>query len=167
MLSFPDVYEKHQHLAYNLCLNYLQNRQDAEEAAQDVFVKIHAKLPTFEGKSSLKTWVYRVTVNHCLDVLKARKRHKRFAFITGLFGGDEKPDPAFSDFNHPGILLEDREALEMLFGKINQLPDNQKTALILKYIDDLPQREIAEVMQVSEKAVESLLQRAKQQLRKI
>jgi RNA polymerase sigma-70 factor (ECF subfamily) len=55
----------------------------------------------------------------------------------------------------------------MLFGKINQLPDNQKTALILKYIDDLPQREIAEVMQVSEKAVESLLQRAKQQLRKI
>jgi RNA polymerase sigma-70 factor (ECF subfamily) len=167
MLSFPDVYEKHQHLAYNLCLNYLQNRQDAEEAAQDVFVKIHAKLPTFEGKSSLKTWVYRVTVNHCLDVLKARKRHKRFAFITGLFGGDEKTDPVFSDFNHPGILLEDREALEMLFGKINQLPDNQKTALILKYIDDLPQREIAEVMQVSEKAVESLLQRAKQQLRKI
>jgi RNA polymerase sigma-70 factor (ECF subfamily) len=166
MFSFPEVYEKHQHLAYNLCLNYLQNRQEAEEAAQDVFVKVHAKLPGFEGKSSLKTWIYRIAVNHCLDVLKARKRQKRFAFITGLFGEEEKNHLQLSDFNHPGVLLEDRESLETLFGKINRLPDNQKTALLLRYLDDLPQREIAEVMQLSEKAVESLLQRAKQQLRK-
>ena len=166
MPSFPDIYEAHQHLVFNLCLNYLQHRQDAEEATQDVFVKIHTRLSTFEGKSSLKTWVYRIAVNHCLDVLRARKRQKRFAFIQSIF--TEKNETAHDppDFNHPGVQLEDREALESLFQKINQLPENQRTALILKYLDDLPQREIADIMGISEKAVESLLQRAKQNLGK-
>ncbi|MCC6726208.1 MAG: RNA polymerase sigma factor, partial [Saprospiraceae bacterium] len=60
MSNFEAIYNEHQHLVFNLCLHYLQNRQEAEEAAQDVFVKIHAKLGGFEGKSSLKTWVYRI-----------------------------------------------------------------------------------------------------------
>lgn len=166
MTTFLDIYEQHQHLVFNLCLHYLPNRQEAEEAAQDVFVKIHQKLPGFQEKSSLKTWVYRVAVNHCLDVLRARRRHKRFGFLFSLF--DEKSgkqtDPP--DFDHPGVLLEDREALEILFKKINQLPENQCTAIILKYLDDLPQREIADIMQISEKAVESLLMRAKSNLNK-
>ncbi len=163
MATFLDIYEQHQHLVFNLCLQYLQNKQEAEEAAQDVFVKIHQKLASFEGKSSLKTWVYRITINHCLDVLRARQRHKRFGGFLSFF--DEKsPDP--TDFDHPGVLLEDRESLETLFKKINQLPENQRTALILKYLDELPQREIADIMQISEKAVESLLMRAKSNLDK-
>lgn len=166
MPSFAEVYEKHQHLAYNLCLNYLQNRQDAEEAMQDIFVKIHAKLPSFEGKLSMQTWVYRIAVNHCLDVLKSRKRRNRFSFISVFFGNTEKMPPEPVDFNHPGVMMEDREEMEALFRRIHQLPDNQKTALLLRYVDELPQREIADIMQVSEKAVEALLQRAKQQLRK-
>jgi RNA polymerase sigma factor (sigma-70 family) len=153
-------------LVFNLCLQYLQNKQDAEEAAQDVFVKIHKKLPTFEGKSSLKTWIYRITINHCLDVLKGRKRQKRFAFIFDFFNDKNDNSRDLPHFDHPGVLLEDRESLESLFKKINQLPENQRTALILKYLDELPQREIAEIMAISEKAVESLLQRAKQNLDK-
>lgn len=121
---------------------------------------------SFEGKSSLKTWVYRIAVNHCLDVLRARQRQRRFAFITHLFSGKNDAPLELPQFDHPGVLLEDREALENLFKKINRLPENQRTALVLKYLDDLPQREIAEIMQVSEKAVESLLQRAKQNLEK-
>ena len=166
MHHFLDIYETHQHMVYNLCLHYLQHRQEAEEAAQDVFVKAHAKLPSFEGKSSLKTWIYRIAVNHCLDVLRARKRQKRFAFVQSIFTGKSEAAHDPPDFDHPGVLLEDREALEGLFQKINQLPDNQRTALILKYLDDLRQREIADIMGLSEKAVESLLQRAKQGLGK-
>jgi RNA polymerase sigma-70 factor (ECF subfamily) len=166
MFHFNEIYEEHQHLVFNLCLNYLQNHQDAEEATQDVFVKIHAKMGSFEGKSSLKTWVYRITVNHCLDVLRQRKRQSRLAFFTRLFVGKTETPLELPHFDHPGVLLENRETLENLFHKINQLPENQRTALILKYLDDLPQREIADIMQVSEKAVESLLQRAKQNLEK-
>jgi RNA polymerase sigma-70 factor (ECF subfamily) len=164
--NFEDIFEKHQHLVFNLCLHYLQNRQEAEEAAQDVFVKIHQKMPGFQERSSLKTWVYRIAVNHCLDVLRARKRQKRFAFIFSLFNDQNEMVHDPPDFDHPGVLLEDREALENLFQKINQLPENQRTALILKYLDDLPQREIADIMGLSEKAVESLLQRAKINLKK-
>jgi RNA polymerase sigma-70 factor (family 1) len=166
MPTFQEIYHEHQKMVYNLALNYLQNTQDAEEVTQDVFVKIHAKLPSFEGKSSIKTWVYRITINHCLDFLKAQKRQKRFAIFKNIFNTENQIQYDPPDFNHPGVQLEDREALENLYKKINELPENQKTAVILKYLDDLPQREIAVVMDISEKAVESLLQRAKQQLKK-
>lgn len=165
-LNFLQAYEQHRNLVFNLCLHYLTNRQDAEEAAQDIFIKIHARLGSFQEKSSLKTWIYRIAVNHCLDVLKARKRQKRLAWVKLAFSGKPEVAPEPPDFDHPGVLLEDREALEQLFRQIHGLPDNQKTALILRYLDDLPPADIAEVMNCSVKAVESLLQRAKQNLEK-
>ena len=165
-LNFEETYNQHKDMVFNLCLNYLQNPQDAEEATQDVFVKVHEKQSGFQEQSSLKTWIYRITANHCLDMLKARKRQKRFGFIKSLFGGEDSADFEVPDFNHPGVQLEDKEALEALYRRIDGLPDNQKTAILLKYLDDLPQKEIAEIMQLSVKAVESLLMRGKQNLGK-
>ena len=164
--SFEETYHDHKDMVFNLCLNYLQNLQDAEEATQDVFVKVHEKRASFQEKSSLKTWIYRITVNQCLDVLKARKRQKRSSFFQSIFGGENTTEREVPDFNHPGVQLEDKETLEALYRRIDGLPDNQKTAIILKYLDDLPQREIAEIMQLSVKAVESLLMRGKQNLEK-
>lgn len=152
-------------LVYNLCLNYLRDTHDAEEAAQDVFVKVYQKIASFQRHSSLKTWIYRITVNHCLDVVKARRRQKRFGWVTGWFDGGEQPHEIV-DFIHPGIQLEHREALDRLMNCIDTLPGQQKAALLLRYLDDLPQREIADTLQVSEKAVESLLQRGKANLEK-
>ena len=71
------------------------------------------------------------------------------------------------EHNHPGIVLEHKEALEALFKKINDLPDNQRTALILHKIEQKPQAEVAEIMNLSTKAVESLIQRAKTNLSKM
>jgi RNA polymerase sigma factor (sigma-70 family) len=164
--SFEEIYGQHKDMVYNLCLNYLQNQEDAAEATQDVFVKVHEKRAGFEGKSSMKTWIYRIAVHQCLDMLKARKRQKRFGFVTSLFGGQNSPEVELPDFNHPGVQLENKEALEALFQQINGLPANQKTVIVLKYLDDLPQKEIADILQLSVKAVESLLQRAKQNLEK-
>lgn len=166
MPTFLEIYEKHADQVYNLCLQYLQHPQEAEEATQDVFVKIHQKMATFQGESALGTWIYRICINHCLDRIKARKRAKRFPFLSSLFNRDQPTDIEIPDFKHPGVLLEDREALELLFQKMNDLPENQKTALILRYLEELPPTDIAEIMQVSVKAVESLLQRAKSNLEK-
>ena len=58
---------------YNLSLHYLHNTEDAQEATQDVFVKIYNKIEGFNNKSSLKTWIYRITINHSLDVIKSKK----------------------------------------------------------------------------------------------
>ena len=161
--NIPDIYNEHNGLVYNLCLNYLQNTEDAEEVTQDVFVKIYQKQQDFKNQSSLKTWIYKITINQCLDFLKAKKQKKRFGFIVPIY--DNSNSFSYSEFNHPGILLENKEATENLLKLINLLPPNQKTALLLKAIDGLTQKEIAAIMELSEKAVESLLSRAKRNLK--
>ena len=153
--QFLEIYNEFSQLVYNLSLSYLQNIEDSKEATQDVFVKIHTKLEGFNNKSSLKTWIYRITINHCLDVIKSKNRKYR------LFFTRENEDYDSKDFNHPGAKLESKEEMEKIFREINKLPEKQKTALILKTIEGIPQKEIATVMKMNEKAVESLLTRAR------
>jgi RNA polymerase sigma-70 factor (ECF subfamily) len=166
-VDFKEIYHLHKSLVYNLCLSYLPNEEDAEDATQEVFVKIHKQLPSYQAKATLKTWIYRITINYCLDVLKARKRVKRFAFISSIFypnSNQIKHD--LVEFNHPGAQLEEKEALAFLFAHINDLPEQQKTALILVKVEQLSLKEAAEIMNKTPKSVESLLGRAKQNLKK-
>lgn len=140
---------------------------DAEEIAQDVFVKIYQNSDNFKNTANIKTWIYRITINQCLDFLKAKRTQKRFAFISAIFSHGSEATPTFlSDFNHPGIDLEQKEAMHIIFSCLNQLPESQKTALILHKIEHQSQVEIADIMQLSPKAVESLIQRAKMNLQK-
>lgn len=155
-------------MVYNLALQYVQNVQDAEDITQEVFVKLHQNLHQFNAETAaLKTWVYRITINQSLDFIKSKKAKKRFGFITALFNGDNnEPVADVANFNHPGVAAEDKEALQYIFRLINNLPDNQRTAFILARLEDKSQKEIAEIMNLTTKAVESLLQRAKQSLQK-
>jgi RNA polymerase sigma factor (sigma-70 family) len=167
-LSFSAVYESHCKMVYNLALQYVQNVQDAEDITQEVFVKLHQNLHLFDAETAtLKTWIYRITINQSLDFIKSKKAKKRFGFITALFSGDNnEPLAGITNFNHPGVAAEDKEALQHIFRLINSLPDNQRTAFILARLEDKSQKEIAEIMNLTTKAVESLLQRAKQSLQK-
>ncbi len=162
--DFRRIYDEHKDLVYNLALQYVHNADDAQDVVQEVFVKVHDRLHTYDpAAASMKTWIYRITINHSLDLLKAQRRKKRFAFLTSLFRDDGEPiEPP--DFDHPGVLLEDKEAVEHLFRRIDALPPQQRTALILLKIEDRTQKEAAEIMGISEKALESLLQRAKKAL---
>lgn len=164
--NFEELYNSHVGLVYNLALNYLQNTEDAEEITQDVFVQVHQSITGFKQQASLKTWIYRITLNKCHDHVKAKQSKKRRAFISSLFheDGGIKHDPGH--FDHPGILLENKERTAILFSAINKLPENQKTAFLLSQVEQLSQKEMAESMDLSQKAVESLLQRAKENLRK-
>lgn len=151
---------------FNTALGYLQNAEDAEEVTQDVFVKIFRSAGQFEGKSTVSTWIYRITVNQSIDRHTYRNRQKRFGKIVRLFGGDSDDKPVeLPHFDHPGVILEQKENARILFAAIESLPDQQKTAFILSYLENLPRQEVADVMQMSLKAVESLLQRAKTNLR--
>ncbi|MFZ4543080.1 MAG: RNA polymerase sigma factor [Saprospiraceae bacterium] len=166
-MHFEEIYHSYKKMVYNLALQYVQNTEDAQEIAQDVFVAVHQMLDSFRAESSTATWIYRITINKSLDHIKAKKRKKRFAFITSIFYNENNEINHDSpNFNHPGVMLEDKEALEKLFILINLLPDNQKTALILSKIEQKSQLEVAEIMSISVKAVESLLQRAKTNLSK-
>jgi RNA polymerase sigma-70 factor (ECF subfamily) len=164
--AFAALYAMYKNSVYNTALSYLQNTVEAEDVTQDVFVKIHASAAFFQGKSSVKTWIYRITINHTLDQLRHKKRQKRFGDFVQLFQpGGTNPSLDIPDFDHPGVLLDQKEDARIVFKAIALLPEQQKTAFILAFIEDLPRQEVALVMNVSIKAVESLLQRAKKNLR--
>jgi RNA polymerase sigma-70 factor (ECF subfamily) len=166
-LDFEEVYHHHKRMVYNLALQYVQNAEDAEEISQDVFVGVYHALDSFRYESAIATWIYRITINKSIDYIKAAKRKKRFAFITSLFAeGSGALAHELFEFNHPGVQLEYKEAVASIFMQINALPNQQKTALILHKIEHKSQVEIAEIMEISPKAVESLIQRAKINLAK-
>lgn len=157
--SFDEVYAAYADMVYSLCVQYLRHTQDAEDAAQRVFVKVYKKLPSYRGDAQVKTWIYRIAINQCLDIIRSQKSRMRIDHGSAELVG--------TDWSHPGVLLEDQEAVKRIFDCIDQLPDTQKTALILKSIDRLSQQEIADVLEISIKAVESLLSRARSNLKKL
>ena len=150
-----------------MALQYTQNYEDAQEITQDVFVSVHLSLSKFNYESKISTWIYRITINKSLDFIKSRKSKKRFGVLSSLFfDKTNEPKKELSDFNHPGDQLEQKEALQRIFSALNKLPENQKTALILFKIEKQTLTEIAEIMKIRPKAVESLVYRAKENLAK-
>lgn len=165
--AFRELVLKYQDSVFNTALGYVQNAADAEDVAQEVFIKIHRAIHQFKGESKLFTWVYRIAVTQSLDFLRSKKSKKRFGFISSLFGDDNRPLHEPVDFHHPGVALDRKEDAAKLFAIINKLPENQRTAIILNKVEGLSYQEIADIMQVSAAAVESLLHRGKQNLRKM
>ena len=162
--AFRTLYARFSRRVYNTALSYLQDANDAEEATQDVFVQVFNSASAFFGKSSVRTWIYRITINQCLD--RIRKRKKRLAEFVQIFGAKGEVIHDAPDFNHPGIALEQQEAAHVLRTAIDKLSEQQRAAYILTYIEELSGKEVAEVMLISTKAVESLIQRGKANLRK-
>jgi RNA polymerase sigma-70 factor (ECF subfamily) len=159
-----DTYKKS---VYNTVLGFVQDIYHAEELTQDVFITVFETIGSFKQQSKLSTWIYRVSINHALDFLRRAKRKKRFAIITSLLNGDNEVQYQPADFNHPGVVMENKEKAAVLFKAINRLPENQKTAFLLQKVQDCSQAQIAEIMALKEGAVESLLIRAKTNLKRM
>ena len=151
---------------FNTLISYTKSQEDAEELLQDVFVTIYNTASSFQFNSSVSTWIYRIAVNKSLDFLRKKKSKKRFGVFTSLYVKDSAEIKYEStDFAHPGVKLENKEDAELLFKAIDTLAENQKTAYILTQVEGLPQKEVAEIMANSQKSVESLVKRAKNNLR--
>ena len=165
--AFKYFVDNYQDRVYNTAIGIVQNAEDAEDVAQEVFIQVFKSIGSFKAESKLSTWIYRITTTRALDFLRSKKSKKRFGIIKRLFGEDNQPELELPDFNHPGVALDQKENAARLFKAINQLPENQKTAFTLHKIEDLSYLEISEVMQTSLAAVESLMHRARQNLRKI
>lgn len=155
--AFRNLYDLYGEKVYNMALSYVQNKEDAEEVTQDVFANIFRNASKFKGEAAVSTWIYRISINTSLNLLK---RRKKFSFLDFSDKNQDRPD-----FQHPGVLLERSENAKLLFIAIDTLPENQKTAFILSFVEDLKRQEVADIMEMSLKAIESLLQRAKANLR--
>jgi len=165
--AFKFLVDNYKDRVFNTAIGIVQNAEDAEDVAQEVFIQVFRSIHSFKAESKLSTWMYRITTTRSLDLLRSRKSKKRFGFLQRLFGDDNEPLYEIPDFNHPGVAMDRKENASKLFKAINQLPENQKTAFTLHKLEDLSYQEISDIMQTSVPAIESLMHRAKQNLRKI
>ncbi len=165
--AFKQLVETHQNRVYNTALGIVQNAEDAEDVAQEVFIQVYRSIQSFKGESKLSTWLYRIATTRALDLLRSKKSKKRFGLVQRLFGDNNEPILEIPDFNHPGILLDKKENAAKLFKAIKQLPDNQKAAFVLHKLEEMSYQEVSAVLNTTVPAIESLMHRAKQNLRKI
>jgi RNA polymerase sigma factor (sigma-70 family) len=164
--AFKTIVETWQNMVYNTALGIVQNEEDAEDIAQETFVQVYQSIGTFKGESKFSTWLYRITVAKALDHERRKKRKKRFAFVKSLFGEESQVVVNPPDFNHPGVTLDKKENAAVLFKAIGELPENQRVAFTLHKVDGLSYQEVSDVMNTTVSSVESLMHRAKTNLKK-
>ena len=164
--AFKTIVETWQNMVYNTALGIVQNAEDAEDIAQEVFVQVYQSISSFKGESKFSTWLYRITVTKSLDHERKKKRKKRFAFVRSIFGEQNEVLVNPPDFHHPGVVLDNKEDAAVLFRAISDLPENQRIAFTLNKVEGLSYQEVSEVMKTTVSSVESLMHRAKNNLKK-
>jgi RNA polymerase sigma factor (sigma-70 family) len=164
--AFKTIVETWQDMVYNTSLGIVQNAGDAEDIAQEVFVRVYESVGSFKGESKFSTWLYRITVTRSIDFLRKKKRKKRFGILQSIFGNPEGQAPDPPDFHHPGVILANKEKAAVLFKAIEKLPENQKIAFTLHKVEGLSYKEISDIMGTTLAAVESLIHRARLNLQK-
>jgi RNA polymerase sigma factor (sigma-70 family) len=164
--AFKKLVDEWQHMVYNTALSIVQNEEDADDITQEVFIQVFRSVGSFKGDSKFSTWLYRITVSKALDHEKKMKRQQRGGFVQQLFGVSAVEQKQVTEFNHPGVQLEKKEKANELFSALKLIPDNQRIAFTLHNLEGQSYREIAEIMNTSLFAVESLIGRAKTNLKK-
>jgi RNA polymerase sigma factor (sigma-70 family) len=165
--AFKRLVDEWQDMVYNTALGIVQKEEDADDITQDVFIQVYQSVSSFKGESKFSTWLYRIVISKALDHVKKKKRKKRFAFVQSIFGNYGEEDIYPEEFNHPGVLMENKERAAELFKAMQQLPDNQRIAFTLHKLEAQKHQDIAAIMNLSVTATESLIARAKGNLRKI
>lgn len=157
--TFERIVQSHQDRIYNLCHYLLGNPQDAEDAAQEVFIKAFRKLKEFRPESSLYTWLYRIGVNTCLD----HKRKLRPEPLRNESQVAELPSPESS----PERNYQSKEIGRAINSALEQLSEHSRAVIVLKEIEGLSYEEIAEVLNTSVGTIKSRLSRTRDELRRI
>jgi len=157
---YVEIVEAYQQTVANLCFKFAGNKLDIEEITQQVFVELYIALPRFQFKSKLSTFIYRITLN---VVFKELKHTSRTHFLDGKNRNFEE---SYSEEGDVEKEIMRNEQILLLRTSIGQLHQEQRTALVLYAFDDLSYKDIAEVMQCSVAKIESLIFRARKNLKK-
>lgn len=166
--AFKTLVDRYQALVINTCYSILGNRQDAEDVAQEVFIKVYQEAKGFRGESKISTWLYRIAVNLSLN-LRRKRKWDRFLDVFAFWKQQE--EKAVYHFEaeakaRPDRVMESEERKKILNQALDALPERQRVAITLHKYQGLSYQEIAEVLGTSLAAVESLIHRAKLNLQK-
>ncbi len=159
--AFERLVMPHEKMMYALALRMCQNPEDAKDCMQDAMIRIFRSLPTFRGDSSISTWIYRIVNNTCLDSHR-RKKVRRAESLEELDeAGWTAPDPS------PGPQEElERQSLKSVLSRgISLLPDNIRSAVVMRDIHGFSYEEIAETLDINIGTVKSRINRGRERLR--
>jgi RNA polymerase sigma-70 factor (ECF subfamily) len=162
--AFGEIVSKYQDKVYNLCRHMLRNAYDAEDAAQEVFLKACQALPKFQPEASLYTWLYRIATNTCID-------YKKKPIFESLFGdsgeGERLVHDRASDAPSPEKLYQSKQIDQALQEGLGKLSPKLRAIIILKEVEELSYEEIADTLEISMGTVKSRIARAREELQKL
>jgi RNA polymerase sigma-70 factor (ECF subfamily) len=170
--AYEVLVHKYQGLVLSLTRRYLGSRSPGiEDVAQQVFIRVFRSKMTYKPKAKVKTWLYSITVNACLNEIRRLRaqKNKRISSFTAVFGnasGEDGP-PAFEDVGSPApdSALAGSEVAAEVRAAVDRLPEQQRLALVLTRFHGCSYEDVAEAMTTTVPAVKSLLTRARQNLR--
>jgi len=155
--AFETIYQKHGTNVYNLAYRMVGNAPDAEDLLQEIFIQAWGKLRSFKGDSTFSTWLYRLSVNRCLDFLRSRPTRNRQA-----------TDPIEDHEAAPAARREQQTPTQLdLERAISSLPDSYRSAFILYDVHGFEHREVGRILGVAEGTSKSLVHKARMRLRQI
>jgi RNA polymerase sigma factor (sigma-70 family) len=152
---FSYIVEKYQNIVFSIALKVLRNREEAEEMAQESFIKAYKSLNTFKRKAKFSTWLYRITYNNCIS--EVRKRKIRFISTDDIEVKDD-----FSEINLDGIPEENRE--KYLKIALEKLQEDEYTLVLMYYFEDQSISEISKITGLTESNTKIKLHRARKKL---
>ncbi len=161
--AFAELVRTHQDRVYDLCCRMLNDREEALDVAQEVFVSLHASVASFRGESRLSTWIFRIAKNHCLNRLKylTRRQRSRTDDLDDVPEGElsrHQPNPS------PQEALLGKEQASRVQSAIAQLPDDQRLLIVLRDLEGLTYDEMVQITDEPEGTVKSRLHRARSAL---
>ena len=168
--SFDGLVLKHKDRLFSLCFRFLGDYQEANDSAQEVFVKVYRSLKGFRFESAFSTWLYRIAVNTCKNKLRSSEYRQKKKMVhldnPGTVEGSTSALEIRDDTQSPLLELEKKERLNLIRRAIDSLPPEQKMVVVLRDIEDLSYEDIANITGYSLGTVKSRLSRARLDLRK-
>ncbi len=159
--AYGDFIREYHKKVLGYCLSMLSNRTDAEEAVQDIFVKAYNSLDRFKGNSAFSTWLYRITANHCLDILRKKNRRKTVSLDALIEDEGSRIEGLFASNRAESSALENRDLADKILAT---LPADYRTILTLREANGLEYQEISAILGCSLDAVKGRLARARKLL---
>lgn len=166
--AYRGLVEKYQERLYTMAYGVLRNREDARDVTQDAFIKAYRNLANFRKESSFYTWLYRIGMNLSIDMTRKRKRREASGLREDVATRNE--EGAVHEMHHqdnPRRVIERRQLYAQIMDAMDQLPEDQKQVVLLRELEQMSYREIAEVMDVAEGTVMSRLYYARKKLQQL
>lgn len=171
--TFDEIYGEYGERILNLLFRFTARKQVAQDLHQDVFLKVYETMGSFEQRSQIYTWIYRIAVNHALNYLKRERRNLWLQLLDETVGEllqkdkIEVPGFGFSEPLRPDELLEHSESGKLIKQAVDSLPPKYKIPFLLYRDENLGYAEIAQILELNQNSVASRIHRARKMLIKV